>query len=355
MAVTETGYQNYEMYNVTDDYGPSELGQIQIAPGSTSTHVIGNFTANGMARTLELVGNFNITGNTLADVHGTMTSISSTQNGAPFWADTFSNGADFQAFANDYAYNMSLLGGNDRFTGTSAQAINDAVQTLDGNDVFTGYGDTNGSSASGGDHFYGGNGIDMSVYRGSFNQYSVQQNASIQDARTDYTSSNLGKIVTDNVANRDGIDKLVDVERLSFSDTNVAYDIGKGENAGEAYRIYKAAFDRAPDADGLGFWINALDNGASLTSVAQGFINSVEFTNMYGANPTDQHFVTELYNHVLHRAPEGAGYQFWLDSLSAGVSRAQVLADFSESTENINQTDPLIANGIQYQPISEFG
>lgn len=354
MSVTETGYQNYEMYNVTDtNDGDSGLSSFQVANESTSTRVLGVNASTG--QTIELVGQFSIQGGTLAQVDGTMSSVTVSKNGGVFFSDAFSSGAGFQNWVNSYSYNLSLLGGNDKFTGTSAEAINDAVQTLDGNDVFTGYGDTNGYSSSGGDHFYGGNGIDTSVYRGTLSQYSIQRDVSIEDARTDYTSSNLGKIVTDNVANRDGVDKLVDVERLSFSDVNVAYDTAKGENAGEAYRIYKAAFDRAPDADGLGFWVDALDHGASLTSVAQGFINSAEFTKMYGSNPTDAQFVTELYNHVLHRAPEGAGYQFWLDSLSAGVSRAQVLADFSESAENINQTNPLIANGIQYQEYGDLG
>lgn len=355
MAFTEIGYKNYEIYNVTNSQGDAQLEQVPLSSESTNTRVVASFTDDDGPRTFVLEGNFNISGNTLANVSGTMTACTMYSNGSPFFSNTFSNGADFQSWVADYNYDLSLLGGNDKFTGSATQAINDAAQALDGNDVFTGYGDENGYWYSGGDHFYGGNGIDMSVYQGTFNQYNVQQNATIQDARTDYTSSNTGKVVTDFVANRDGIDKLIDVERLSFSDTNVAYDIGKGQNAGEAYRIYKAAFDRAPDADGLGFWIDALDNGASLTGVAQGFINSVEFKNMYGANPTDQQFVTELYNHVLHRAPEGEGYQFWLNSLSSGVSRAQVLADFSESTENINQTDPLIANGIQYQPYGDFG
>ena len=49
-------------------------------------------------------------------------------------------------------------------------------------------------------------------------------------------------------------------ERLTFSDANIALDIDG--NAGQAHRIYKAAFDRAPDLGGLGFWINTLDNGA---------------------------------------------------------------------------------------------
>lgn len=354
MAVTETGYQNYEMYNVVDDYGPSELGQIQISPNSSSTHVSASFVADGVARTLEIEGNFNITGNTLADVHGTMSAISSTQNGAPFWANTFSNGADFQAFATDYAYNLSLLGGNDKFTGSSAQAINDAVQTLDGNDIFTGYGDINGAySWSGGDHFYGGNGIDTAVYRGSLSQYNIQQNATIQDARTDYTSSNQGKVVTDSVANRDGVDKLVDVERLSFSDTMVAFDI-EGD-AGQAYRLYQAAFDRIPDKGGLGYWIDQMDNGTSLLNVSNSFINSAEFKSLYGANPTDMQFIDSLYNNVLHRDPDQGGYDFWVGTLNAGVSRAQVLVEFSQSAENQAQTLPLVVNGIQYQQYGDLG
>lgn len=356
MSVTETGYQDYEIYNVTNAMESAHLEQVPLLPESSNTHIVASFMGDDGLKTLVLEGNFNVTGKTLADVNGTMTSCTMFRDGSPYFSDSFSNGANFQAWVADHNYNLSLLNGNDKFTGALSQAVNDAVQTLDGNDVFTGYGDLNGAqSSSGGDHFYGGNGIDMSVYRGTLSQYSVQQNVTIQDARTDYAGSNPGKVVTDLVANRDGVDKLVDVERLSFSDTNVAFDIGKGENAGEAYRIYKAAFDRAPDADGLGFWINALDHGAKLPDVAQGFINSTEFAGMYGSNPSDQQFVTLLYNHVLHRAPEGTGYQFWLDSLSAGVSRAQVLADFSESTENIQQTAALVANGIQYHPYDQHG
>lgn len=136
------------------------------------------------------------------------------------------------------------------------------------------------------------------------------------------------------------------VERLSFIDSTLALDITG--IAGQAYRIYKAAFDRMPDAGGLGFWINALDKGGSLLSVSHGFISSTEFKSTYGDNPTDQYFVTQLYNHVLHRKPEGEGYQFWLNSLASGVSRAQVLKEFSESGENIAQTAELIVTGIQY-------
>ena len=56
---------------------------------------------------------------------------------------------------------------------------------------------------------------------------------------------------------QDGEDTLVSVERLVFSDVTVALDLdGVG---GQAYRIYKAAFDREPDSGGLGYWIAQME------------------------------------------------------------------------------------------------
>jgi hypothetical protein len=248
MAVTETGFQSYEIYNVTNAQGDAHLEEVLLAPESTSTRVVASFMNDDGPRTFVLEGNFSITGSTLADVNGTMTICTMFSNGSPYFQNTFSNGANFQAWVADYNYNLSLLGGNDQFTGSVVSPINDKVQALDGNDIFTGYGDENGYWFSGGDHFYGGEGIDTAVYRGTLSQYGIQRDVSIADARTEYTSSNIGKMVVDYVANRDGVDKLVDVERLSFSDTMLAFDI-EG-NAGQAYRLYQAAFDRIPDKPG---------------------------------------------------------------------------------------------------------
>ena len=239
--------------------------------------------------------------------------------------------------ANEFITNTTwstLLSGNDRLIGGPG---NDVMVDPSGLNFFQGN--------QGNDVCDGGYGIDTAIYQGMLKEYNLKE------ALVSYANQkNLnGFSILDNQTNRDGQDQLVDIERLQFSDISLALDTGKGEIAGSAYRLYKAAFDRMPEAEGLGFWINTLDQGANLVNVAQGFINSDEFRVMYGANPSDQQFVTLLYNHVLHRPPEGEGYQFWLNSLNAGVSRAQVLKDFSESTENINQTAELIANGIQYE------
>jgi hypothetical protein len=139
---------------------------------------------------------------------------------------------------------------------------------------------------------------------------------------------------------------LVNVERLQFSDQMVALDVDG--IPGQAYRLYQAAFDRTPDKAGLGYWIAMMDGGQSLQHAADGFVTSQEFTSLYGANATDPQFVMALYQNVLHRAPDQAGYDFWVHAIQI-ASRAEVLGNFSESAENQVQVIGSIQNGIAYQ------
>jgi hypothetical protein len=106
-------------------------------------------------------------------------------------------------------------------------------------------------------------------------------------------------------------------------------------NEGQAFRIYKAAFDRMPDASGLSFWTNTMNSGKSLTEVANGFMSSPEFVAMYGGNPTVDTFVNKVYFNVLHRAPDAGGYSFWANTLYNGsLTQGGLLASISESQEN---------------------
>ena len=89
-----------------------------------------------------------------------------------------------------------------------------------------------------------------------------------------------------------------------------------------------------PDQGGLGYWINEIDRGTGLSQAATGFINSAEFKALYGNNPSNSEFVTLIYDNVLHRAPDAGGYSYWMDQLSRGMTRENVLIGFSESTEN---------------------
>ena len=168
-----------------------------------------------------------------------------------------------------------------------------------------------------------------------------------KDANYIITTSGIGFSVKDNLGS-DGTDTVINVEKLQFSDHTLTIVAAPTENLLESYRIYKAAFDRTPDYGGLGYWYKTINNGMSLTSVANAFINSTEFVAMYGASPTDTTFVTLLYQHVLGRTPDQAGSDYWLNDLH-NDTRANVLVQFSESTENKADIAGVITNGIIYQ------
>jgi hypothetical protein len=163
-----------------------------------------------------------------------------------------------------------------------------------------------------------------------------------------YTISISGSAMS--VVGPDGTDTLLNIERLQFDDKALAVDING--NAGQVYRLYQAAFDRKPDTGGLGVWINQMDNGKSLEWVSAQFQTSQEFQLKYGSSVSTDQFVTLLYQNVLHRSPDSGGLSAWKGALDAGAqSRAQVLAGFSESTENQIALIGSIQNGIEYIPV----
>lgn len=143
---------------------------------------------------------------------------------------------------------------------------------------------------------------------------------------------------------------LTDIERLTFDDCSVAFDVNGV--AGNAYRIYKAAFNRTPDAGGLGYWIGQMDAGMGVVEVAARFIDSPEFRSLYGQNPTNAQFLTKVYSNVLARTPDEAGLSWWVNEMKTNPTKSwqKVLADFSESAENQANVASLIANGISYDP-----
>jgi hypothetical protein len=134
--------------------------------------------------------------------------------------------------------------------------------------------------------------------------------------------------------------------RLRFTDTSLALDLDG--NAGKAYRLYQAAFNRTPDTAGLSYWINVLDSGASLDAVAASFASSAEFQTVFGTAPVDVNLIGQLYVNVLHRAGEAAGVDFWTQAMRSGATAAQLLQSFSESGENRSGVQAAIQNGIPY-------
>jgi hypothetical protein len=109
---------------------------------------------------------------------------------------------------------------------------------------------------------------------------------------------------------------------------------------GKVYRLYLAALHREPDTGGLGYWVGQLQGGVSLAVIADGLVGSPEFAAQYEALD-DEGFVELVYQNVLGRQPDDAGYAFWLSRLGAGTSRGDMMIGFSESPEYIAVTGTL--------------
>ena len=212
---------------------------------------------------------------------------------------------------------------SDVFKGTAGH---DQLYGLAGDDQFFG--------SVGNDLLDGGEGVDTVVYTAAMSGFTVTR---ITDRSFQVTSS-------------ESKDTLRDLEYIRFSDKVVALSSDGIE--GQAYRIYKAALDREPDSGGLSYWIAQMDQGISLAELSAQFINSVEFRDKYGLNPSNEKFITMLYNNVLDRDPDPDGLAWWVEEMDSKPERTpqQVLAEFSESDENQNNVTELIANGIVFDP-----
>lgn len=140
----------------------------------------------------------------------------------------------------------------------------------------------------------------------------------------------------------------VGVERLEFKDGFLAFDTDG--HAGQIYRLYEA-FGRAGEAQGLGYWIKALDaNQTDLGTIAKHFIASNEFTSIFGNAQTmsNPDFVSALYTKIFDRAPDAAGLNYWVNALANGADRDQVFVAFTESAEIQSLVAPDVKDGIWY-------
>lgn len=333
------------LFNLAADTLLIPKSAISVASSSNSGRLMltlpASASGSGEVLTMVALGQFSYSSSkaTLANVSGSMTELSTYRNGELIAQVSYGGAFDIaqlgaattaEALAQQ-SYELRFMGGNDIFAASRIGVQTDQINGLSGNDVFYGYG--------GNDYFDGGSGLDTSVLRGNRAQYTLSK------AGTTY-------MLKDNVGQRDDTDTLINVERLQFLDKILALDTAG--TAGMGYRIYKAAFNRSPDASGLGYWITKMDRGMDLIEVAARFIDSGEFQSLYGSQPTDAEFLTKVYANVLQRAPDASGYGWWLGQLSTNPQKTwqKVLADFSESPENQQNVAQLIGAGILYDPAS---
>ena len=200
----------------------------------------------------------------------------------------------------------------------------------------TGGGGTGGGGTGGGGP--GGGSPPTTVTGSAANNYSI----TLEGVLRQYVVGAGGATVTGGPESAN--DALVGMHRIQFVDGYMDYS--PTDPAGQVYRLYEATLNRAPDQEGLTNWVNDLTSGASLQSVVNGFVGSSEFQADYGSLDNTG-FVTLLYQNVLHRAPDTAGLNNWVNALNSGQdTRAQVVLGFSESQEDINNLAAPVQQGL---------
>ncbi|MDY0964089.1 DUF4214 domain-containing protein [Massilia sp. CFBP9026] len=101
---------------------------------------------------------------------------------------------------------------------------------------------------------------------------------------------------------------------------------------GVLIRMYDALYDRRPDLDGLNYWIDRSEAGASLADIADSFIAADEAT----GGLDDAAFVAHLYRTALERDATTLELSEWNALLANGhVDRGDVLLALVESAEMV--------------------
>lgn len=106
-------------------------------------------------------------------------------------------------------------------------------------------------------------------------------------------------------------------------------------------QLYVAMFGRAPDAEGLGFWVNKLNAGTSFADVANQMFATAPARDYYPAFATNSEIITSFYTNVLGRAPDAEGLAFWVGKLNAaGATPGTVIAQMIGVVAGYTGADP---------------
>ncbi|MFC5343983.1 DUF4214 domain-containing protein [Brevundimonas staleyi] len=195
----------------------------------------------------------------------------------------------------------------------------------DGNDTITGgSGNDLIMGGAGNDILDGGAGVDTALYVGNIRGYSTVTATRVVGG------------------SQSGTDTLSNIEILRFLDGRMSYDVTDVTTV--VYRLYDAAFNRAPDVFGLADYSRAIGSGqVTVQQILDIFAGSAEFRARYD-NLNNEQFVREMYRFSLKREGDAAGVASYVSALNSGaLTRTQVLGIFSESSEHQAFVNNIIA------------
>jgi len=78
-------------------------------------------------------------------------------------------------------------------------------------------------------------------------------------------------------------------------------------------KLYIATFNRAPDANGLQYWVNT--SKLALEDIASSFFEQNETKALYPNGYSNIDFINSIYTNLFARSPDQAGLTYWQDKL----------------------------------------
>ncbi len=116
---------------------------------------------------------------------------------------------------------------------------------------------------------------------------------------------------------------------------------------------YSNFFGRPADAQGTNYWVQQMEAGMTQDQVAAALISSEEFLMKHGS--TNRQFITGVYETVLHRAPDEAGFAYWNQRLNVLTDRqtthVDVAASFLASNEaHLRDVDTIFSETLHRTP-----
>jgi hypothetical protein len=179
---------------------------------------------------------------------------------------------------------------------------------------------------------HGGAGIDTALFTGASSNYTL-------------SAQNGGWAISDAAGDQDS---LTGVERLHFSDSSLALDLGG--NAGSVARVLGAVFGAQAVSNQayVGIGLGLIDGGESESDVMQLALNV-----RLGAQASHGAIVDLLYQNVVGSVPSAADHDYYTGLLDAGLATPVSLGMLAASTSlNAARIDlvGLAAHGLAYVP-----
>ncbi|WP_434120115.1 DUF4214 domain-containing protein [Pseudomonas fortuita] len=246
--------------------------------------------------------------------------------------------ADVQLFAalavDTSAIDLVVTTGNGDDVITVKGDQNTLIDAGDGNDtIVTGNGDNVVIAGAGNNNVTTGTGDDTIILSGSNHADIVNAGAGydvvqLDGSRDDYAFA-VGNNFTVNLTGNQTA-AISNAEFLSFVNGEEVETVALAHSDAEAsaLRLFQGILDRDADLTGAKSFVAQVNNGTSLSDIANEFLNSSEYAG--AQNAAD---VNELYQALLGRAADDSGASTWTDLLANGGSLADVAAAIAVSSE----------------------